>query len=243
MDWVLIVLFFLIAFLYSSAGFGGGSLYLAVLGQQSIPVATMRSLALLCNMTVTGVSLPRYFGKRLLPLRRNLMLVLCSIPFVFVGATARISASTFYLLLAIALLLAGIAISVQRKKSVKRSTLPQWIIFPLASAAGLLAGLTGIGGGVYLSPVMYFLRWGNEREIAASSSFFIAINSLVGIAGLVWSGQLTFVWESLFLIAAVLLGGWIGSHLASKTLNVSALRYLTSGILIFAALRIIYLHL
>jgi uncharacterized protein len=246
MDFVTAILFFLIALVYSSAGFGGGSLYLAVLGQSGTPVSITRSFALLCNAMVTGVSIWRFEKKKLLPFRRAALLLAFSTPCVIVASSQKISTHSFYLLLAGALMLAGLGILLQRfhKKTyhVAPAQSPRWI-YPASAAIGVISGLTGIGGGVYLSPLLYFTRWGNEKEIASTCSLFIAVNSLSGLIGLIWSDQFEINHSLLLLLGAVLLGGLTGSYLATGIFNHSSIRWITAGLLIFAAIRILFQHL
>lgn len=243
MDSTTALLFFLIALVYSSAGFGGGSLYLAVLGQSALPVSLTRTFALACNALVTGGSLVRYIRRSILPLKRATLLVACSSPCVLLAAQVRVTADVFFLLLAGALLLAGVAIAVQPRMQGRMKNVPGFWIYPAASAIGILSGLTGIGGGVYLSPLLYLTRWGNEREIASACSLFIAVNSLAGLSGLALSGQLALDPQLFLLLGAVLAGGLLGSWLSTDILHHRLLRWITASLLIFAAVRILIIRL
>jgi uncharacterized protein len=246
MDGVLILLFFLIALVYSAAGFGGGSLYTAVLSQTGLPAGMIRTASLVCNCLVTGTATIRLAAARKLALRRNLGLLACSIPLVFLTAMLEIPARTFHILLGACLLLAGLAMLIRpgaREKALPLPSVPAWTVYPAAALAGALAGLTGIGGGVYLSPVLYFTRWGDAREIAATTSLFIALNSAAGLAGMLLSGQLVWETEFYWLLAAVFAGGAIGSSLSARIIPLIWLRRLTASILIFAAIRLLIRYL
>ncbi len=246
MDIWTLLFFFLIALVYSSAGFGGGSLYLAVLGQQSLPVSITRTFALVCNALVTSVSIIRFSTTRVLPFRRALRLIACSSPFVVIAASQKVSVTTFYVILGAALLIAALAILAQHKFTARNEDSgikTPWLVYPLASIIGVISGLTGIGGGVYLSPLLYLTRWGTEKEIASTCSLFIAVNSLAGLTGLLLSGQFNLTFSVLYLLAAVLLGGLTGSYLAADLFHQKWLRYITVSLLIFAGSRILYQHL
>lgn len=246
MDYTLFVLFFLVALVYSSAGFGGGSLYLAILSHSALPVQAIRSLALLCNGQVTLLSAKRFAAAgyyRNLPMW---ILLACSIPCVFVGTTAKLEARTFYLLLASCLIGAGVLIQLQAqwsKLNAPEKKWPLWTVYIAGAACGLLAGMTGIGGGIYLAPALYFAAWGDERKIAATTSLFIAVNSIAALVGIVASGQPVLEPAMWPVLVAVFLGGLIGSWLSVRVLPLQILRMITSAILIFVGVKLLFDHL
>jgi uncharacterized membrane protein YfcA len=246
MDYMLFILFFLVALIYSSAGFGGGSLYLAILSHSALPVQAVRSLALLCNGQVTLLSVKRFAWQGYYRNSRMWILLACSIPCVFIGAAAKLENRTFYLLLAACLIAAGALIQLQTqwsKRSVSETQWPVWTVYLAGAGCGLLAGMTGIGGGIYLAPVLYFAAWGDERRIAATTSLFIAVNSLAGIAGIALNGQPILEPAMWPVIIAVFLGGLIGSWLSVKVLPLHLLRMITSAILIFVGVKLLFDHL
>ncbi len=233
------LIFLLIAFIYASAGFGGGSGYLAVLAVYALPFPEMRLTALVCNIVVVTGGTLLFISKKELPFRKVLPLVITSVPAAFAGAILHISEHTFYLLLGCSLLLAGVTLwlktlpkATDRERVTKPNILRDGLI---GGAIGFLSGMVGIGGGIFLAPILHLLHWDTPRRIAATASFFILINSISGI-----SGQLSTLHTSVdfgrigILALAVLIGGQIGSRISSAKLSQLAVRRLT-GILVFVA--------
>lgn len=237
-------LFLLIAFVYSSVGFGGGSLYLAILSGGlglSIPYAKeeIRFIALLCNEAVTFWALIQFLRTGNFPIQRNLILILFSSPFAFWASSLKIQEETFLHLLGIALALAALALLlpfVLNKLHTKR--LPAYLLYPIASGIGFLSGITGIGGGVYLSPFLYFTHWGTEKQIAQTTTSFIAVNSFFALIPLT-SKLSTFHSETNFFLFAVLVGGAAGNWWLRKKIPSKLIRILTSFVLIIAAVNLL----
>jgi uncharacterized protein len=246
MDYTLFLLFFLVALVYSSAGFGGGSLYLAILSHSALPVQAVRSLALLCNGQVTLLSVKRFAWEGYYRNRRIWILLACSLPCVLAGTAFKLDTRAFYLLLAFCLMLAGALIQVQAqwsKRSGPSSSWPVWTVYIAGACCGLLAGMTGIGGGIYLAPVLYYSAWGDERKIAATTSLFIAVNSIAALIGIAISGQPVLEPAMWPVLVAVFLGGLIGSWLSVRVLPLQVLRMITSAILIFVGVKLLFDHL
>ncbi|HXH75553.1 MAG TPA: sulfite exporter TauE/SafE family protein [Bacteriovoracaceae bacterium] len=208
--------FFFIALLYSIVGFGGGSSYLAVLAIAEIPYEIMPKLSLICNLlVVTGGSWHYYrngnFNKRLV-----LPFVLSSVPFAFLGGLYPISEKTFMILLAASLVFAGIRLLFVERSESEVVTLPSTLSsFIVGSCLGLLSGLVGLGGGIFLSPLMLNFKWGKAKEVAATASAFIFINSLAGLAGQMLKGVPSDLLDFWPLFLAVLAGGQIGSYISN----------------------------
>ncbi len=234
-----IVLFLLVALVYSSAGFGGGSLYLAILSSSGLDPSWMIAMALMCNLLVSGLGSMHFLRSQDVQLKRVWPFILLSIPFSFWASTWKIDQEHFFLALASALTVAGLLIFFQRKTAEVSRAVPSTMVYVLVPAIGLIAGITGIGGGVYLSPLLYLTRWGKPKEIAGASALFIFVNSLTGL--LARSGTWSYEehhWSFWILPVAVLVGGWIGSRWSIKWLDQNAVRMITAGILLFAACRI-----
>lgn len=234
------LIFFFIAAIYSSVGFGGGSGYLAVLAIYALPYPEMRLTALLCNIVVVSGGTWLFVSKKELPYRKVLPLVITSVPAAFAGAVLHISEHTFYLLLGGSLLLAGATLWLQpqqQKTTAAAATQsPQYLRSALLGGAiGFLSGMVGIGGGIFLAPILHILHWDTPRRIAATASFFILINSISGISGQLstWQGSVNFGNIGI-LAVAVLVGGQIGARMSAAKLSQIAVKRLT-GILVFAA--------
>ncbi|MFN8775938.1 MAG: sulfite exporter TauE/SafE family protein [Flavobacteriales bacterium] len=244
MDWQLATLFFLVALVYSSAGFGGGSLYIVLLSQTSLPPGALRTLALVCNGGVTLLSSLQYSVAGYYRDWKLWALLTCSLPLAWLGGSIPLSQRELSLLLGACLILAAIVVVLSGlvRKGAARAIWPFWIVYPAAACFGLLAGITGIGGGIYLSPILYFVHWGDERNIAATTSLYIALNSAAGLAGLHASGSWAWTEQGWIPAVGALAGGLIGSRLSVQLLPRTWIRWITSGILIFAGIQLLIRH-
>ncbi|VAW00285.1 Possible sulfoacetate exporter [hydrothermal vent metagenome] len=247
MPW-LALLFFLTAILYASVGFGGGSTYIALLALADIDYRIIPIVALLCNIiVVTGASL-RFQVSGLIPWRRAWPILLLSIPAAWLGGRIPIEREAFLLLLGSSLAIAAfLLLSNSKPKSnpakdtgAKKQSL---LIAPaIGTAIGFLSGMVGIGGGIFLAPILLLINWSDTRRIAATASIFILVNSLAGLAGQFsktgWEEATVTIAEYWPLFVAVFLGGQIGSHLASKALTEMWIRRLTALLILYVASRI-----
>jgi hypothetical protein len=234
------IIFFLIALIYSAAGFGGGSLYLAVLSESGWPPEKLVFIALSCNFLVTLIGAIRFHSNKVIPYKRLWPVLVLSVPFSYWASTWKVTDQYFFLTLASALVLAAVAMIGQSliKKNEEETKHPIWI-YGAVPFMGLLAGMTGIGGGIYLSPLLHLSKWGKPREIAAVACVFILINSLAGLVAR-WSqfSESSFSSDLVMLPIAVVVGGFVGSKLSAKILSQQWIRWITIVILIFAAIRI-----
>ncbi len=242
----LIPLFFFTALLYSSAGFGGGSTYLALLVLFGFDYTEIPGIALLCNIVVVGAGTFRFLRTGTLSLRRALPFILGSIPFAYWGGRIPIGRSLFFVLLGIALLIAGLRLLFSEhfhleKTGQKQRPLGSLCALAIGAAIGFFSGLVGIGGGIFLAPLLYFLRWGKAREIAATASLFILLNSLSGLIGQWQKGHmLPFDIGFIPLALAVSTGGWLGTGLVLERFSPHTLSRVTGGLVSFAALHSFY---
>lgn len=246
MDW-LPAGFFATALLYASVGFGGGSTYNALLALVGFDYRLLPLVALTCNVVVVGGGTVRFARARAVPWRRALILSLVAAPLAFLGGLTPIRHETFLLVLGVSLVAAGAALLVPRAgegEGVLRPPLPlARSMAVLAAPLGYLAGLVGIGGGIFLAPILHLARWDTARRIAATTSLFILINSLAGIAGqLAKNGPERFAEAlsgALPLLVAVVLGGQLGSVLALRLLPERVIRWLTAALTIWAGSRLL----
>ncbi len=244
-SYLLISTFFLIALIYSSVGFGGGSSYLAIMAQPFFGLVpeTIRPVALLCNLVVvTGGTIIFYRqgqlkGKEIWPF------LILSVPLAMVGGWWKLTADTFFILLGITLFIAAFFLWIKPKATVKKefSIAAQCA---LGGGIGLLSGLVSIGGGIFLSPILHLLNWGDAKRISALASVFILVNSIGGLVGQAASGATLIDWRLVApLLIAVLLGGQIGSRLGAQTFNALYIRRITAVLILFASLNILKDHL
>jgi len=236
----LIPIFFIIALLYSSAGFGGGSSYLAVLALSTIPFTQFRMIALLCNIAVVMGSVWVFYRAGHMQVRRILPLVLLSIPFAYLGGRLSISEEYFFPLLGITLLIAGLMMF-NSKESSSRKLLPLYGNSIIGGSIGFLSGVVGIGGGIFLSPVLTLSRWADAKIIAATTALFILVNSIAGLIGqIVTNGFDVGIETVLLLLLPVILGGQIGSRYSAIRLEPKIVRKIAALLIIAVALRLLY---
>lgn len=239
----LVMAFFVIALLYSSVGFGGGSSYLAILSLTLVSFFAIRSSALLCNLIVVSSSCILYYLRGHLHLKKFLPYIITSIPFAYIGATISLKEQVFFIILGVALILSAIALTLQTFQIKKQYELKKYstqMPFFVGGAIGFLSGLVGIGGGIFLAPLLHYLKWEKPVIIAALASFFIFVNSLSSIIGLFNVGTLELPMpEILYLLLAVLVGGQIGVRLSLGKFSAKTIRLVTAFLVIVVGLRIL----
>jgi uncharacterized membrane protein YfcA len=241
MTW-LTALFFFVALIYASVGFGGGSTYTALLGLWGIDYSLIPVISLLCNTIVVSGGVLRFQRAGLINWRAVLPLLLASAPLAFIGGLVPLNQWLFLLILGVALLLSCFALLVQ-PDSWRPRKLPTGILTIISATVGLVAGLSGIGGGIFMAPVLHLIRWAEARRIAAFASLYILINSVAGLAGqLVKSGAMSLAdpvrdfWPMMF---AVLLGGQFGGMLGLRIFSPRVLRSLTALLVGYVAVRLL----
>jgi uncharacterized membrane protein YfcA len=241
----LCILFFLVALAYSAAGFGGGSSYLAILALWGIDFQLMKSTALLCNIAVVTGGVYHFYKSGNLPLKKALQLSLVSVPLAFVGGYLPLKQETFFLILGIALTLAALAMCYRFFFEKEEIVAPKekesgWAYGIIGGAIGLLSGMTGIGGGIYLSPVLKLGRYDTAKRIAGLSSFFILVNSISGLAGQAVKHPIAFDWRfSLPLILSVIVGGQLGARLSARVLKPRWVAGATAALILYAGVRML----
>ena len=239
-------MFFAVAALYAAVGFGGGSTYNALLVLHGTDYRILPTLALACNIIVVSGGLWRFSKAGLVSPRALMPFLIASIPAAWIGGRLPVSETVFIGLLGSALLLSGLRLLFQRRAAITaggaRQT-PLAIALVSGGSIGLLSGVVGIGGGIFLAPVLYWLRWDTPRKIAAACSLFILANSAAGLSGQVMklsdTALLSLAIPYWPLLPAVFIGGQIGSWLAAQRLNPAYLKRLTAVLILYVAVRLI----
>ena len=238
-------LFFVTALLYAAVGFGGGSTYSALLVLKGTDYQILPAIALICNIIVVTGGAWRFSRAGHLNWRALLPWLVTSVPAAWVGGRLAISETIFLGALGFSLLIAGahLLIEHQQGSSNKIAPTPPIIAGILGGAIGFLAGLVGIGGGIFLAPVFYFLRWGHPRDIAGACSLFILVNSISGLTGQLMklgdlniAGEITNYW---LVFPAVFIGGQIGSRISSTALSPKLIKRLTAVLILYVSARLI----
>ncbi|WP_109261349.1 sulfite exporter TauE/SafE family protein [Hyphobacterium indicum] len=241
----LAALFFLTALAYAMVGFGGGSTYTALLVLADTDYRILPAISLACNITVVTGSVIQYGLSGLIRWKRLLPLAALSVPMAWLGGRMEIPERLFITLLGLALLASAAALVFRRPTpGGQPEHLPVWSGPALGGGIGFLAGLVGIGGGIFLAPVLHFLRWGPAREIAAAASVFILVNSVAGLGGQIQrlsaSGDLGAVISYWPLLPAVLIGGQIGVWLGRTRTSETWLIRLTALLVLFVSVRLLW---
>jgi uncharacterized protein len=208
--------FLLSAFLYSLVGFGGGSTYVALCASYGLSYKLIPQIGLLCNLLVTSIGTWKFYQKKYLDLNFMTPFVLTSIPCSFLGGLYPISKKMFLILISLTLFLSGIRLLFIKEVIATESRPPsKKIVYLVGGGIGLLSGVIGIGGGIFLSPLMINLKWADSKKVAAGASFFILVNSLSGLIGqMIKAEDILQVTEYWPLFLSVILGGLIGTTLS-----------------------------
>ena len=239
---ILSILFFVTAILYSSVGFGGGSTYLALLLLWGIPYFILPIIALCCNIIVVSGNCFNYIRAGNLNLKLLIPYLIGSVPLAFIGGSIPVEKRFFEILLFSVLTIAGILLLFKFKsynedeKSYKK--IPIIISIIIGAILGFISGVVGIGGGIFLSPILFLIKAGKPKHIVTAASLFILINSLSGIIGQLTKNEiLNQVANYWFLFLIVLIGGQIGNFLNLKIFSSRTLALITASLVLFVALR------
>ncbi len=220
------IIVLLVAFLYSSVGFGGATGYLAAMSLFGIPPQVMTSTALVLNIIVASVSFTSFFRAGHLNFRLLWPFLAASIPAAFIGGLFKLPDQAYFVLLYAILTLTAIRlVFFSRNVEVKTLKIPPiWISLLVGLGIGLLSGMVGIGGGIFLSPIIILAGWGTSKEASITSAAFIVLNSVSGLLGRISTGNFTFGEFGFILIPLGLIGALAGSYLGAKKLSSLALR-------------------
>ncbi len=231
--WALI---FLVAFLYASVGHGGASGYLAVLSLWAIPVQQMAASALILNVIVSGVSFLRFAHAGFFSWRMTWPFLLASVPAAWIGGWLEVSPHLYDRLLSGVLLVAAWRLWIQLPGPFGMDPPRLAVALPAGAGIGLLSGAVGVGGGIFLSPLLLLKRWADPKRAAATSALFILANSAAGLLGRAVKGP-PVIGPLFWLVLAALLGGAIGSGLGAAHFSGLALRRILACVLVIATLK------
>jgi len=239
---VLAILFLTTAVLYSSVGFGGGSTYLALLFIWGVPYFVFPVISLSCNIIVVSGNCFNYIRTGNLNLKLLIPYLIGSIPLAFIGGSLPIEKRLFELLLFLVLATAGALLLLNFKsyddKEENYIKIPIPVSILIGGALGFISGIVGIGGGIFLSPILFLLRAGRPKHIVTTASLFILINSVFGIIGqLTKNSVINEIPNYWYLLIAVLIGGQLGNFLNLKIFPTHILALVTAILVIFVAVR------
>jgi len=239
---LLTFLFFITAIFYSSVGFGGGSTYLALLLIWNVPYYVFPIIALFCNIIVVSGNCFNYIRAGNFNFKLLIPYLMGSIPMAFIGGSLSVEKQIFEILLFFILTIAGVLLLINFKSyddnEENHKKIPLFFSILIGGVLGFVSGTVGIGGGIFLSPILFLLRAGKPKHIITTASLFILINSIFGIIGqLTKNFVLNEVQDYLYLLIAVFIGGQIGNFLNLKIFPTRILALLTAGLVLFVAIR------
>lgn len=237
----LLVGFFLIAMLYASVGHGGATGYLALLAltMPTLPPQEASTTALILNSLVSGLALMQFARAGHFPLRLALPLLLASIPAAFVGGVLTVPVWLFHLLLLMGLAMAALRLALLRVEQGGAVRPPSLgAAMGTGGAIGLISGIVGIGGGIFLSPLLILLRWATPRDTAGVAAAFVLLNSLAGLLARALTGAIAL--GALYKpLSAATAGGLLGAYLGAYRLMPSALNRALAVVLLIACLKLV----
>ncbi|MCD6013427.1 MAG: Sulfite exporter TauE/SafE [Flavipsychrobacter sp.] len=245
--WEIVGIFLLIAFVYASVGFGGGSSYLAILTLYGFQFQEMKFTALLCNIIVVMGSTIIFIRNLQMDWKKILPLVAASVPMAFIGALLKLNEDTFFIALGCSLIIAAALLWLKNRRLTNNEAIdhsPNKLRDGLIGGGiGFLSGMVGIGGGIFLAPILNLMKWDTPKKIAATASFFILVNSLSGIVGQIstLTDYVNFTRVGI-LCAAVFIGGQLGSRIGVVKFNQLVVRRVTAVVVFVAGVEVLIKH-
>lgn len=241
----LLPIFFIIALFYASVGFGGGSSYIAILATQSNDVLSIKATALICNLIVVSNTCIQAFRKNLFEWKEMLPFILLSIPFSLLGAMMRIKDEIYFNILGISLIISSLLLFFQKEESLNsKEIIKQENVWGGTFIGGLIggfSGMLGIGGGIFLSPYLYFSRWGESKKISVLCSLFILCNSIAALFPTLYQLKNTSISINIFYLCfMVFLGGQLGTFLSFSFFSSAIVRRITALLIFVAGLEILF---
>ena len=240
---ILSISFFVTAILYASVGFGGGSTYLALLLILDVPYYIFPVIALICNIFVVSGNSFNYIRAGNLNLKLLIPYLIGSMPLAYIGGSLEIDKNLFEFFLFLVLTFAGTMLLINFKsyddENATYKDIPMIISILIGGILGFVSGVVGIGGGVFLSPILFLIKAGKPKHIVTAASLFILINSISGVIGqLTKNIVLIEVSNYWYLFLTVMIGGHIGNFLNLKIFPTRILALVTAALVLFVAIRI-----
>jgi len=244
MDYTLILLISslaVLAFLYSSIGYGGAIGYLAVMALFGVAPMMMKTSALIMNLAVAVTSFIGFYRGGHFKLKLFWPFAITSIPLSYLGGMMTLPDSIYKKILAVCLLISIVRLLYQfRQSNQETKEIPIGTALVAGGLIGLLSGAIGLGGGVILSPLMLLMRWATFKETAAVSALFISVNSLSGLFGQMNKGGIHLTDNLQYAVLATIVGGLLGSYCGSQKFNVPTLKYVLATVLTVASFKLMF---
>jgi uncharacterized protein len=234
-------LFLVIATIYSSVGHAGSSGYLAIMALLSFAPESIKPTSLILNIAVSAIASLRYIKEDLYDKKVLLPFILTSIPMAFLGGYITLNPKFFKLIAGIFLLIAALLLMVREYLMPKKGELrkmPFSFGLGIGGVIGLISGLIGVGGGIFLSPVIISANWVSVRQASGIAAIFIFFNSLAGLSGHL-AGLNKIDHYIIYWLIAVVIGGFLGSHLGTVKLNTKIIIVFLFIVLLTAGLKLL----
>ncbi len=233
--------FLLIALLYSSVGLGGGSGYLALMGLFNVDLAVMRPVALGLNILVASIGTYKYTRAGFFSWKLFLPFAITSIPFAFLGGCLNLDGGIYRAFIGVVLLYSAIRLFLTAKKAEERTSTspPLWASLLTGAIIGFVAGITGVGGSIFLAPLILLMNWASPKETAGISVVFVLVNSISGFLGYM-SHAPEFPPQIIYWGIAVIVGGYFGAEYGSNRLPNLLIRKILAGILLVGGAKMFF---
>ena len=232
---IIIIAVFLVAVLYSSVGHGGASGYLAVMALLSVSSQITRPTALVLNLFVASIAFIQFYRAGNFDWKVFLPFAAASVPMAYLGGMIQLPTTVYKIILGVTLMLAAIRLAINLKAEREPVAPKVWVCLIIGAVLGLVSGLVGVGGGIFLTPILLLMNWAETKKAAGISALFILVNSVAGLLGnraqVLELPTTVWIW-----ITAAIIGGIIGATLGSYRFNSLILRrVLAFGLLIAGA--------
>lgn len=243
MNWaILLAAVFTVAFFYSSVGHGGATGYLAALALLGIAPASAKVAVLITNILVASIGWYRFWKAGHFDWRVLLTFAIASVPCALIGSKVHVSVQTYKLVLGSVLTVAGLLLLFRARWQGDDVPLRKFL-WPLAlvigAVLGFLAGLTGIGGGVFLSPLLYLFRWVKPKTTGGIAAGFIVVNSIAGLVGAGWD-KITHAGSLLWLTVPAVIGALLGTHYGARRWSSVTFSRVLAAVLVFAGGKLLF---
>lgn len=237
---LIIIAIFLVAVLYSSVGHGGASGYLAVMALLAVSPEITRPTSLILNLFVASIGTVQFYRAGHFSWRIFLPFAAASIPMAVVGGMIHLPTDVYKIILGVVLVLAAVRLAIKLKNDDEVKQAPLIACLLIGAVIGLLSGLVGVGGGIFLTPVLLLMRWAETRVAAGVSVLFILVNSAAGLVGQYQRGALEGLPGEVWIwIVAAAVGGFVGSTLGSSKFDSITMRRILAAVLLFAGAKLI----
>jgi len=236
---LIVIAIFIVAVLYSSVGHGGASGYLAVMALLSVAPELTRPTALILNVFVASIAAYQFFRSGHFSWRLFWPFAVTSIPFAYMGGTIHLPTNVYKIVLGVVLILAALRLAWKFSAESEPAKPNLFLSLAIGAVIGLLSGLVGVGGGIFLTPILLLMNWSETKKAAGISAVFILVNSISGLLGNY--AQVRMLPSTVaFWIAAAVVGGVVGSTLGARRFDSLMLRRVLALVLIFAGIKLVF---